>query len=98
MGQKVVDLDIHDGAVWCDLEGHGSSNKYEYMASPASYGRMFAFDAEGQYLLTCGPENGVLYKVRISFGVDFSRMHICVDSTSTCLFILVFFTSISLCT
>jgi len=64
MGQKITDLDIHDGAVWCETEGPGLSHgKTKFMSSPSSYGRMFAFDAEGQYLLSCGPESGVVYKV-----------------------------------
>ena len=66
MGQKVTDLDIHDGAVWCETEGGSLSyGKSKFMSSPSSYGRMFAFDAEGQYLLSCGPESGVVYKVSI---------------------------------
>ena len=64
MGQKMADLEIHDGAVWCETEGPSASQiKSKYMTSPSSYGRMFAFDAEGQYLLSCGPESGVVYKV-----------------------------------
>lgn len=66
MGQKIADLDILDGAVWCEAErldlSHGKS---KYMSSPSSYGRMFAFDAEGQYLLSCGTESGVVYKVSL---------------------------------
>ena len=66
MGQKITDLNIHDGAVWCEADGpsppHGKS---KYMTSPSSYGRMFAFDAEGQYLLSCGPESGVVHKVSL---------------------------------
>lgn len=66
MGQKITDLDIHDGAVWCETEGPNSSHgKSKYMSSPSSYGRMFAFDAEGQYLLSCGSESGVVYKVSL---------------------------------
>lgn len=61
MGQKIADLDIQDGAVWCDGE-----SKSKYMSSPPSYGRMFAFDAEGQYLLTCGSESGVVHKVSLN--------------------------------
>ena len=68
MGQKIVDLDIHEGAVWCEAEGASLlHSKYKYTSSPASYGRMFAFDAEGQYLLTCGSERGFVYKVRIAY-------------------------------
>ena len=68
MGQKITDLDIHEGAVWCETEGASLlHSKYKYMSSPASYGRMFAFDAEGQYLLTCGSERGFVYKVRIAY-------------------------------
>ena len=68
MGQKIADLDIHEGAVWCEAEGASLlHSKYKYMSSPASYGRMFAFDAEGQYLLTCGSERGFVYKVRIAY-------------------------------
>ena len=68
MGQKIADLDIHEGAVWCEAEGASVlHSKYKYMSSPASYGRMFAFDAEGQYLLTCGSERGFVYKVRIAY-------------------------------
>ena len=64
MGQKIADLDIHDGAVWCDAEKSiPLQGKYKYMTSPSSYGRMFVFDAEGQYLLSCGPESGVVHKV-----------------------------------
>ncbi|XP_020630287.1 WD repeat-containing protein 91-like isoform X2 [Orbicella faveolata] len=70
MGQKMTDLDIHDGAVWCETEGPGLSHgKTKFMSSPSSYGRMFAFDAEGQYLLSCGPESGVVYKVEKSQGL-----------------------------
>lgn len=70
MGQKITDLDIHDGAVWCETEGPNSSHgKSKYMSSPSSYGRMFAFDAEGQYLLSCGSESGVVYKVEKSQGL-----------------------------
>ena len=66
MGQKITDLDIHDGAVWCETEGPNPSHgKSKYMTSPSSYGRMFAFDAEGQYLLSCGSESGVVYKVSL---------------------------------
>ena len=68
MGQKIADLDIHEGAVWCEAEGASLlHSKYKYMSSPASYGRMFAFDAEGQYLLTCGSERGFVYKVRVAY-------------------------------
>ena len=68
MGQKIADLVIHEGAVWCEAEGASLlHSKYKYMSSPASYGRMFAFDAEGQYLLTCGSERGFVYKVRIAY-------------------------------
>jgi len=64
MGQKIADLDIQEGAVWCDTEANSlSQSKSKYMSSPSSYGRMFAFDAEGQYLLTCGPESGLVHKV-----------------------------------
>ena len=67
MGQKITDLDIHDGAVWCETEGPSPSHgKSKFMSSPSSYGRMFAFDAEGQYLLSCGLESGVVYKVSLT--------------------------------
>lgn len=65
MGQKITDLDIHDGAVWCETGPSPSHGKSKYMTSPSSYGRMFAFDAEGQYLLSCGSESGVVYKVSL---------------------------------
>ncbi|KAM7445844.1 WD repeat-containing protein 91 [Porites harrisoni] len=69
MGQKIADLDIHEGAVWCEADGASLlHSKYKYMSSPASYGRMFAFDAEGQYLLTCGSERGFVYKVEKNQG------------------------------
>ena len=57
MGKKVADLNIHEGAVCCDTESSNHRHKTK------TYGRMFAFDSEGQYLLTCGPECGVIYKV-----------------------------------
>lgn len=70
MGQKMADLDICEGAVWCEPEGASlSQNKHKYMSSPPSYGKMFAFDAEGQYLLTCGSESGVVHKVEKSQGL-----------------------------
>ena len=68
MGQKLADLDIQEGAVWCETEGASlSQNKSKYTSSPSSYGRMFAFDAEGQYLLTCGSESGVVHKASVCF-------------------------------
>ena len=58
MGQKSADLDIHEGAVYSEPESSSHRHKSK------TYGRMFAFDAEGQYLLTGGPQSGVIYKVQ----------------------------------
>lgn len=69
MGQRLTDVDIHDGAVWCDSD-KSSQSKYKYMSSPSSYGKMFVFDSEGQYLLSCGPEYGVVYKVEKNQGLS----------------------------
>lgn len=61
MGQKLADLDIHEGAVWCST---GSSRpKTRSSAIPSTYGRLFAFDSEGHYVLTCGPLCGIIYRV-----------------------------------
>lgn len=71
MGQKITDVDIHDGAVWCDADKSSVlQSKCKYMTSPSSYGKMFAFDSEGQYLLSCGPECGVVYKVEKNQGLS----------------------------
>ncbi|XP_031557069.1 WD repeat-containing protein 91-like [Actinia tenebrosa] len=54
MGQKLADLDIHQGAVFTkSTSSRGSS----------SYGRLFAFDSEGQHVLTCGSQSGIIYKI-----------------------------------
>lgn len=64
MGQRIADLEVQEGVVWCETEGTGHLlSRSKYMSSPSSYGRMFAFDAEGQYLLTCGTESGAVHKV-----------------------------------
>ena len=66
MGKKIADLEIQEGVVWCETDGAGySQSRYKY--SPSSYGKMFAFDAEGQYLLTCGTESGAVHKVSLIF-------------------------------
>ncbi|XP_015756761.1 PREDICTED: WD repeat-containing protein 91-like [Acropora digitifera] len=68
MGKRIADLEIQEGVVWCETDGAGySQSRYKY--SPSSYGKMFAFDAEGQYLLTCGTESGAVHKVGKNHGL-----------------------------
>ena len=63
MGQKMADLNIHDGAVWCGADGARTKSKSS--TAPVTYGRLFAFDSEGQYVLTCGSLCGIIYRVSI---------------------------------
>lgn len=68
MGKKIANLDIREGVVWCETDGAGHiQSRYKCLSSPSSYGKMFAFDAEGQYLLTCGTECGAVHKVSLTF-------------------------------
>jgi hypothetical protein len=60
MGQKLADLDIHEGAVFTNsLKSSQSRGSH----TGGSYGRLFAFDSEGQHVLTCGSQSGIIYKV-----------------------------------
>ena len=60
-GEKMKELGVHDGA--CGpfvMSGYGG---YKQVRTPK--GKLFAFDAEGQYVLTCSQNRGLVYKVSI---------------------------------
>lgn len=61
MGQKLADLDIHEGAVFTNTS-KSTPSRGSYTGN-SSYGRLFAFDSEGQHVLTCGSQSGIIYKV-----------------------------------
>ncbi|XP_048584812.1 WD repeat-containing protein 91 isoform X2 [Nematostella vectensis] len=61
MGRKIADLDIHEGAVNTDVLL--DSPRHKSRQTRGSFGRLFAFDSEGQYVLTCGPQCGLIYKI-----------------------------------
>ncbi|KAK3593070.1 hypothetical protein CHS0354_007861 [Potamilus streckersoni] len=58
LGKKIQDLNIHSGAVPQFLTSEPIGNK------EIPRGKLFAFDAEGKYLLTCDETKGVIYKVQ----------------------------------
>ncbi|KAL3865137.1 hypothetical protein ACJMK2_006758 [Sinanodonta woodiana] len=58
LGRKIQDLNIHSGAVPQFLMSEPIGNK------EIPRGKLFAFDTEGQYLLTCDETKGVIYKVQ----------------------------------
>jgi len=60
MGLKLAELNIHEGAV---LKSSLRPNQTRGISGGGSYGRLFAFDSEGQHVLTCGPNSGLIYKV-----------------------------------
>ncbi|XP_071828520.1 WD repeat-containing protein 91-like [Apostichopus japonicus] len=64
-GQQ-VDFSIHNGATGpFVLSGYGG---YSQQQSPR--GRLFAFDSSGQYILTCAPYGGIIYKLSKSGDLD----------------------------
>lgn len=48
MGQRIVDFEVQEGVVWCEMEGMGYLlSRFKYMLFFLFYGRMFVFDVEG---------------------------------------------------
>lgn len=47
----------------CSYELH-SNPRSEAAESQCSYGKLFTFNNDGNYMLTCGPLGGIFYKVR----------------------------------
>ena len=63
MGSKLADLPVHDGATGpFVVSGYGG---YKQVQAPG--GKLFAFDAEGNYVLTCTGNGGIIYKVWVYF-------------------------------
>ena len=56
----MAELDIHSGA--CGPFIMTGAAGYRQVQTPK--GRLFAFDTEGQHVLTCGLDGGLIYKVR----------------------------------
>jgi hypothetical protein len=66
IGQRVADLPISPEAA-NPLRGTSFDEKARVCESiPVPRGRLFAFDSEGQHLLTCGSDHGLVSKVRLS--------------------------------
>ena len=59
MGNKLSDLSIHTGA--CGPFVLSGAGGYRQVQTPK--GRLFAFDTEGQHVLTCSQNGGLVYKV-----------------------------------
>ncbi|CAH1783824.1 unnamed protein product [Owenia fusiformis] len=58
-GRKVEELNIHPGATGpFELPAYGG---YKQVQTPK--GKLFAFDSEGQYVLTCQQNGGLIYKM-----------------------------------
>ncbi|XP_074643706.1 WD repeat-containing protein 91-like [Tubulanus polymorphus] len=58
-GNKVCDWCVHSGAAGPFVAS--AFGGYKQMQSPK--GKLFAFDAEGQYVLTCAQSNGLMYNL-----------------------------------
>jgi len=58
-GRKIADYSLHPGASGPFLSITASGQKQYY--SPR--GKLFSVDSEGQHILTCAPQGGVIYKV-----------------------------------
>ncbi|XP_035673814.1 WD repeat-containing protein 91-like isoform X1 [Branchiostoma floridae] len=59
VGSKLADLPVHDGATGpFVVSGYGG---YKQVQAPG--GKLFAFDAEGNYVLTCTGNGGIIYKL-----------------------------------
>ncbi|XP_041369191.1 WD repeat-containing protein 91-like isoform X2 [Gigantopelta aegis] len=57
-GKKVRDIAMHQGAVLPFLATSPTGNK------EIPRGKLFAFDSEGQYVLTCDKNTGVIYQLK----------------------------------
>nr|XP_054766186.1 WD repeat-containing protein 91-like [Lytechinus pictus] len=65
VGQKLLDMPIHDGATGpFVVSGFGG---YRQQQNPR--GKLFAFDSSGNYVLTCAPHGGVIYKLNKEKGM-----------------------------
>ncbi|XP_030841451.1 WD repeat-containing protein 91 [Strongylocentrotus purpuratus] len=65
VGQKLMDMPIHDGATGpFVVSGFGG---YRQQQNPR--GKLFAFDSSGNYVLTCAPHGGVIYKLNKEKGM-----------------------------
>jgi WD40 repeat protein len=63
IGQRVADLPISPEAA-NPLRGTSFDEKARVCESiPVPRGRLFAFDSEGQHLLTCGSDHGLVSKI-----------------------------------
>ena len=61
-GKKITDLGVHSGA--CGPFIMTGAGGYRQVQTPK--GKLFAFDTEGQYVLTCSQSGGLIYKVNMS--------------------------------
>ncbi|XP_077991954.1 WD repeat-containing protein 91-like [Glandiceps talaboti] len=59
LGDKLFELAIHDGATGpFVVSGYGG---YKQVQTPM--GKLFAFDVEGNHVLTCSPSGGIIYRL-----------------------------------